>query len=89
MVLDNCEHLVAGVAALVDRVLRRAGGVAVLATSREALEVAGEVAWRIPPLAVPRAGGAATPIEGVVAVRRGAAVRRPGPSGATQLPSYR
>jgi predicted ATPase/class 3 adenylate cyclase/DNA-binding CsgD family transcriptional regulator len=53
LVLDNCEHLVAGVAAFVDEVLRRCPAAAVLATSREPLEVSGEVAWRIPPLTLP------------------------------------
>jgi len=41
-ILDNCEHLVDPAARLVDRVLRAAPGVAVLATSREGLDVDGE-----------------------------------------------
>ena len=41
-VLDNCEHLVDAAARLVDRVLRAAPGVRVIATSREALDVEGE-----------------------------------------------
>lgn len=53
LVLDNCEHLVDGVASLVDDLLRRCPALRVLATSREPLAVDGEVAWRIPPLAVP------------------------------------
>ncbi|MDP1807450.1 MAG: hypothetical protein Q8K72_19895, partial [Acidimicrobiales bacterium] len=61
LVLDNCEHLVAPVAALVDHVLRRCPGIVVLATSREPLEVAGEIAWRIPPLGIPTENGR-TPI---------------------------
>ncbi|MDQ1458454.1 MAG: hypothetical protein QOH28_4074 [Actinomycetota bacterium] len=40
--LDNCEHLVDPAARLVDRVLRAAPGVSVLATSREGLDVDGE-----------------------------------------------
>jgi predicted ATPase/class 3 adenylate cyclase len=42
LVLDNCEHLLAPVARLVDRILRAGLGVRVLATSREALDVDGE-----------------------------------------------
>src|SRR5205085_948759 len=41
-ILDNCEHLVEPAARLVDRVLRTAPGVTVLATSREGLDVDGE-----------------------------------------------
>ena len=53
IVLDNCEHVIDPIARLVDRLLRRAPGVSVLATSREPLTVDGEVTWRIPPLSVP------------------------------------
>ncbi len=53
LVLDNCEHLVAACAALVEAVLRLCPGVQVLATSREALEVAGEHRYRVPSLPVP------------------------------------
>jgi predicted ATPase/class 3 adenylate cyclase len=42
LVLDNCEHLLASLARLVDRILRAGGGIRVLATSREALDVDGE-----------------------------------------------
>ena len=41
-VIDNCEHLIESVARLVDRVLRVAPGVRVLATSREGLDLDGE-----------------------------------------------
>ncbi|HZG03288.1 MAG TPA: BTAD domain-containing putative transcriptional regulator [Streptomyces sp.] len=50
LVLDNCEHLVEPVAALVGRLLRRAPGVRVLATSREPLAVSGEVVEAVAPL---------------------------------------
>jgi len=40
--IDNCEHLIDPVARLVDRVLRTAPGVRILATSREGLDVDGE-----------------------------------------------
>jgi len=51
LVLDNCEHLVEPVAALVDRVLRAAPLVSIVATSREPLAVAGEHIWTVEPLA--------------------------------------
>ena len=51
LVLDNCEHLVERCAALVDSILRACQRLTVLATSREALGVASETAWLVPPLA--------------------------------------
>jgi predicted ATPase/class 3 adenylate cyclase len=53
LLLDNCEHLIAACATLAEAVLRRCPGVRVLATSREALEVAGEQRYRVPSLPVP------------------------------------
>jgi predicted ATPase len=41
-VLDNCEHVLTPCARLVDEVLQNAPGVRILATTREALDVAGE-----------------------------------------------
>ena len=48
--LDNCEHLVGACAGLVERLLRAAPGLRVVATSREALGVPGEVTWQVPSL---------------------------------------
>jgi predicted ATPase/DNA-binding winged helix-turn-helix (wHTH) protein len=53
LVLDNCEHLLDAVAALVERVLRRAPGLVVLTTSREPLDAEGEWVHRIAPLDAP------------------------------------
>jgi predicted ATPase/DNA-binding CsgD family transcriptional regulator len=53
VVLDNCEHVLGACAAMSEAVLRACPGVAVLATSREALGVGGEVTWQVPPLALP------------------------------------
>jgi predicted ATPase/DNA-binding SARP family transcriptional activator len=53
LVLDNCEHVVDACAAAVETLLRATSGITVLATSREALAVEGEVAWLAPPLAHP------------------------------------
>jgi predicted ATPase/class 3 adenylate cyclase len=57
LVLDNCEHLLDGVGALVEALLDACPGLTVLCTSREALELVGERAWTLPPLPV---DGAAT-----------------------------
>ncbi len=53
LVLDNCEHLLDACARLVDGLLRACPDVRVLATSREALGITGEVAWRVPSLSFP------------------------------------
>lgn len=53
LVVDNCEHLAGEVARVVAAVLRRAPKVSVLATSRRALGVMGEVVWSIGPLTLP------------------------------------
>ena len=50
LVLDNCEHLIEPVAELVARILREAPTVAIVATSREPLAVAGERLWTVDPL---------------------------------------
>jgi predicted ATPase/DNA-binding SARP family transcriptional activator len=57
LILDNCEHLVDGCAALADGLLRACPGLRIVATSREALGVAGERAWLVPPLGVPEQTG--------------------------------
>jgi len=52
VVLDNCEHLLDASAELVVALLGGAAGLNVLATSREAIGVAGEVSWRVPSLSL-------------------------------------
>jgi predicted ATPase/class 3 adenylate cyclase len=47
LVLDNCEQLVAGVAAIVAGVIARCKGIRVLATSREPLDISGERVYRL------------------------------------------
>ena len=59
LVLDNCEHLVGDVAALARSLLAGCARLTLLATSREALMVAGEQNWPVPSLSV--AAGAASP----------------------------
>jgi predicted ATPase len=48
LVLDNCEHLIEACAELVETLLRTCPQLRVLATSREALAMPGEVAWPVP-----------------------------------------
>ena len=50
VVLDNCEHLIDAVADLVDRLLAACPRLTVVATSREALGLGGEVVWPVPSL---------------------------------------
>ncbi|WP_433732629.1 BTAD domain-containing putative transcriptional regulator [Nocardia sp. CA-129566] len=53
LILDNCEHLVEAVAALVDRLLGGCPQLRVLATSRESLAIDGEHIHQIRPLPWP------------------------------------
>jgi predicted ATPase/class 3 adenylate cyclase len=53
LLLDNCEHLVSACAHLVAALLRSCPSVKVLATSREALSIAGEQSYRVPTLGLP------------------------------------
>ncbi|HEX2167432.1 MAG TPA: AAA family ATPase, partial [Longimicrobiales bacterium] len=64
IVLDNCEHLVETCASLADSVLRACPHLRIVATSREALGVAGERAWLVPPMVLPRPDA---PVDGIAA----------------------
>ncbi|QYN38637.1 hypothetical protein K1T35_16315 [Pseudonocardia sp. DSM 110487] len=77
LVIDNCEHVLDAVAALVEAVVVGAPGVDVLATSREALRVDGEQLFGVEPLPpapaaelladrIAAAGGAASADAGLV-----------------------
>jgi predicted ATPase/DNA-binding CsgD family transcriptional regulator len=61
LVLDNCEHVIGAAAELCGRLLLGADDVRVLATSREALRIAGEVRRRLEPLTLPDPGNPADP----------------------------
>ncbi|MBV8163215.1 MAG: adenylate/guanylate cyclase domain-containing protein [Candidatus Eremiobacteraeota bacterium] len=56
LILDNCEHELGAVAPLADAIHRTAPHVRILATSRQALDISGEAAYRLPSLAVPVSG---------------------------------
>ena len=58
VVLDNCEHLAGAAALLAENLLGVCPALTVLATSREALGVEGELSWQVPPLSLPQVGGA-------------------------------
>jgi predicted ATPase/class 3 adenylate cyclase len=53
IVLDNCEHVIADCARIADALLRACPRLKILASSREALSVAGEVAYHVPSLSAP------------------------------------
>ncbi len=55
LVIDNCEHLVEGVARLAGELLRNCPGLCIVASSREALSIEGEQTLRVPPLEIPSA----------------------------------
>jgi len=56
LVLDNCEQVLAGAAALAENLARSCERLAILATSREGLGIEGEHLVPVPPLEVPGAG---------------------------------
>lgn len=53
LVLDNCEHLIEATARLAEMLLRAAPQLKILATSREALGLVGEVNYFVPMLSCP------------------------------------
>lgn len=55
LVLDNCEHVIEGSARLVAALLHACPNLRILATSREALRLDGELVWRVRPLKPPDA----------------------------------
>ena len=58
LVLDNCEHLVETCAQFADDLLRACPRLKIMVSSREALGIAGEVAYQVPSLSLPRSGSA-------------------------------
>jgi predicted ATPase len=53
LIVDNCEHVLAGCVSLVHDLLSAAPGLRILATSREPLHVAGERLFRLSPMSLP------------------------------------
>jgi predicted ATPase len=59
VVLDNCEHVLEAAADLVATLLAQCRRLRFLATSRERLDVPGELVFPVPPLGLPADGSAA------------------------------
>jgi predicted ATPase len=56
LIMDNCEHLITPCSRFADSLLRTCPKLRVLATSREALNLKGEQAYRVPSLLLPEEG---------------------------------
>jgi predicted ATPase/class 3 adenylate cyclase len=50
LILDNCEHLISTCASLAEDLLQHCAGLKILASSREALGISGEIAYHTPSL---------------------------------------
>ncbi len=57
LILDNCEHLINDVAKIADTILRACPNIAIVATSRQPLQIAGEWIHQLGPLAIPDTSG--------------------------------
>ena len=55
LILDNCEHLIQACAEIANVLLANSTELTILATSREALGVPGELIWHVPSLSLPDA----------------------------------
>jgi diguanylate cyclase (GGDEF)-like protein len=53
LVVDNCEHLIAAAAATLAALLRGCPSLSILTTSREPLDLGGEMIYRLPVLSLP------------------------------------
>jgi predicted ATPase/DNA-binding NarL/FixJ family response regulator/transcriptional regulator with XRE-family HTH domain len=71
LIFDNCEHLIQGCAELCNELLRACPNLEILATSREALNTAGETAFYVPSLSMPDLQKAAS----IQALKQSEAVR--------------
>ena len=60
LILDNCEHVIEACVRLADALLQSCPKLTILTSSREALGIAGEVSFRVPP-ADPARGGRVSP----------------------------
>ncbi|HLO17204.1 MAG TPA: adenylate/guanylate cyclase domain-containing protein, partial [Anaerolineales bacterium] len=52
-ILDNCEHLIEAIAQIADQLLHACPQLKIIASSREALGIAGETVYRVPSLSLP------------------------------------
>ena len=84
LVLDNCEHLLDACAILASTLLRACPELHLLATSRQALGVAGEVRMPVPPMSLP-ADRTAVSVEGLAELGGRPTVHRAGRGGPSRL----
>ncbi|HEX7746730.1 MAG TPA: NB-ARC domain-containing protein, partial [Micromonosporaceae bacterium] len=84
VVLDTCDAQPAACAEVVSRLLAGSRGVRVLATSRQSLDLPGEVVWRIPPLSAEPAPDGAPGDAVALLLERTAAARGGRPAGAAE-----
>ncbi len=54
LVMDNCEHVLDACAQIAEMILAQGPQTQIIATSREALNISGEIGWLVPPLSAPR-----------------------------------
>ncbi len=60
LIIDNCEHVIAEAARVAEALMRACPRLAILASSRERLAIAGESVIRVPSLSTPQASAALT-----------------------------
>lgn len=53
LLIDNCEHLIATCSELIESLMKTLPTLAILATSRESLNISGEMVWKVPSLSMP------------------------------------
>lgn len=53
LIFDNCEHLIDACADTANKILQTCPNIRILATSREPLNISGEVTYAIPPMSLP------------------------------------
>src|SRR5437763_14430379 len=60
LIIDNCEHVISEAARIAEALMRSCPHLPILASSRERMAIAGESVIRVPSLAAPQPGEAAT-----------------------------
>ena len=75
LVLDNCEHLVTACAQVVTALLQSCPNLRILVTSREALNIPGEVIWPVPPLTLPETSTSNAALDQIATLQQSEAVR--------------
>ncbi len=65
LIFDNCEHVLNAAAELVDEILHNCPNVRILATSRQALGIMGEVVYRVRSLSLPDSAEGLTADQGL------------------------